>query len=164
MHVGSPRPALLAAVPVRLFVFDVLHLDGHPTIQLPYHERRALLDHLGLDGDRVWVPPAFDDAAHALDIAGGGFEGIVAKVNGGRYLPGRRSSNWRKHVSIREPGCSARPTACAAAQPLAQPSATSVGDGWRAPRSRSVTLLKDSSRPSTTTLRLRSGRLANIRS
>ncbi|WP_433616853.1 non-homologous end-joining DNA ligase [Dactylosporangium sp. CA-139114] len=106
VHVGSPRPALLAAVPVRLVVFDVLHLDGHPTIQLPYHERRALLEQLGLDGDRVWVPPVFDDAVHALDMARRGFEGIVAKANDGRYLPGRRSPSWRKHVFVSS--CDAR--------------------------------------------------------
>jgi hypothetical protein len=42
----NPRPAMLQ-------VFDILHLDGHSTRELPYRERRAMLDGLGLDGFRM---------------------------------------------------------------------------------------------------------------
>jgi ATP-dependent DNA ligase len=32
------------SVPVALIFFDVLELDGEPTLQLPYLERRELLE------------------------------------------------------------------------------------------------------------------------
>src|SRR5205085_12701053 len=55
---------------------------------------------LGLDGDRVSVAAAFDDADQALQVARAGHEGVVAKTHDGRYLPGRRSPSWRKHVFV----------------------------------------------------------------
>src|SRR5690349_7313921 len=64
MHVRSPTPGLLARVPVGYHVFDVLHLDGRSTVDLPYRHRRNLLAGLrsadGLDGV-VRVPPSFVD-------------------------------------------------------------------------------------------------------
>jgi ATP-dependent DNA ligase len=50
---GSARHAR----PVVLHVFDVLHLDGRSTRQLPYRDRRTLLDELALDGP-AWRTPA----------------------------------------------------------------------------------------------------------
>ena len=43
------------AHPVTLMIFDVLHLGGDATLDLPYHERRAPLDDLALDG-RIGEP------------------------------------------------------------------------------------------------------------
>lgn len=83
--------------PVVLLIFDLLRLDGEDLTGLPYEERRARLSGLGLAGPRWQVPPSSDDlddalaAAHAL-----GLEGVVAKRLGSRYLPGRRSNDWRK--------------------------------------------------------------------
>ena len=37
-------------VPLVFICFDVLHLDGEDTMGLVYHERRALLDSLELEG------------------------------------------------------------------------------------------------------------------
>jgi bifunctional non-homologous end joining protein LigD len=61
MHVRAPSPALLAEVPVLYQVFDVLHLDGEPTTELPYWRRRELLADLGLIDETVRVPPHFVD-------------------------------------------------------------------------------------------------------
>src|SRR5205085_8867601 len=43
--------------PVVYMIFDVLWLEGHTTMQLPYTERRALLEALELDGD-YWRTPS----------------------------------------------------------------------------------------------------------
>jgi hypothetical protein len=43
-------------VPLTYVIFDVLELDGEPTIARPYRERRALLDGLSLGGGRGSLP------------------------------------------------------------------------------------------------------------
>ncbi|MFF1649882.1 hypothetical protein [Streptomyces sp. NPDC058240] len=56
---GSPAKAARMAqvVPAHLVLFDAVHLDGHSLTGLPYTERRALLESLGLDGTH-WSTPA----------------------------------------------------------------------------------------------------------
>jgi bifunctional non-homologous end joining protein LigD len=77
--------------------FDLLHLDGHSTRALPYEQRRRLLEGLGMEGDRCWVPRAFTDGVALLAACRDQeLEGVVAKRLGGRYLPGLRSDSWRK--------------------------------------------------------------------
>ncbi len=106
MHVQRPTPTLRGQVPVTYLVFDLLHLDGHPTTRLPYAERRRLLEGLGLAGDSWQVPPHFEgsgsDALHASE--GAGLEGVVAKRLTSTYHPGARSTDWVKvkHVRMQE--------------------------------------------------------------
>jgi bifunctional non-homologous end joining protein LigD len=98
MHVREPTPRLLASVPVCYYIFDVLHLDGWSTLDLPYTDRRDLLDQLGVDDPQARIPPHFPGAATAaLHTARElGLEGVVCKRLTSRYLPGRRSALWRK--------------------------------------------------------------------
>lgn len=103
MHVVVPSAALLARVPVRLYVFDVLH-HGRPLIDEPYTARRETLQGLDLDRvDVVDVPPHWpaepgQDVGHELMAAARerGLEGVVAKRLASRYEPGRRSPSWVK--------------------------------------------------------------------
>ncbi|GGM51621.1 non-homologous end-joining DNA ligase [Dactylosporangium sucinum] len=112
MHVERPSAALLAAVSVRYYVFDLLYLDGESTVHLPYERRRSLLEGLGLPGlvqkganeagtYAVHVPRYFENrdrtiaAAHAF-----GLEGVMAKRLGSTYQPGRRSPDWVKHPFV----------------------------------------------------------------
>jgi bifunctional non-homologous end joining protein LigD len=84
--------------PVTYVIFDVLYLDGRSTIELPYVERRRLLEELALDGAH-WQTPAHHvgegeallEAARARDL-----EGVVAKRLDSPYRPGRRSGEWIK--------------------------------------------------------------------
>lgn len=100
MHVASAADARhrMAQVPVAWLGFDVLALDGSPTLDLPYTERRALLDGLGLAGPRWQVPPTHvGDGPSVLEASrAAGLEGIVAKKLDSRYEPGRRSRCWLK--------------------------------------------------------------------
>lgn len=97
MHVQSPSAALLADVPVRFYVFDLLRLDDESTIALPYEQRRQLLEELPLAGEVVRVPPSFDDGPRARAAAAAyGLEGVVAKRLGSPYRPGKRSIEWTK--------------------------------------------------------------------
>jgi bifunctional non-homologous end joining protein LigD len=87
-----------AVQPVVLMVFDVLWLAGHSTCELPYTERRTLLERLDLAGPYWQTPPttygggdAVLETSRAL-----GLEGVVAKRVDSLYLPGRRVDAWRK--------------------------------------------------------------------
>ena len=63
----NARPAAVAllaeSVPVTYLAFDLLYLDWRPTLDLPYRQRRELLDALALAGPSWQTPPAFTDAA-----------------------------------------------------------------------------------------------------
>jgi bifunctional non-homologous end joining protein LigD len=95
-----PSAELLAQVPVSYVVFDLLHLDGEPTVDLPYVERRRLLTEVGITHPRLLVPAhqvdvdphTLLDVARAHDI-----EGIVGKRLDSPYRPGR-SPAWLKHA------------------------------------------------------------------
>jgi bifunctional non-homologous end joining protein LigD len=100
MQAGSAAAVrkLVPERPVVCMLFDLLWLDGHSTCELPYHERRALLERLALTGPAWQTPPASvgnGDAvlATAREL---GLEGVVAKRLDSTYRPGRRSDAWRK--------------------------------------------------------------------
>jgi bifunctional non-homologous end joining protein LigD len=91
------------AQPVVLMVFDVLWLAGHSTCELPYEERRTLLERLELAGPHWQTPPTTYGIAGAATGAtvletsrALGLEGVVAKRVDSLYLPGRRADAWRK--------------------------------------------------------------------
>ncbi len=100
MHLRAPAVELQERVPVSLYVFDVLQIDGERLLSEPFDVRRERLLGLGLDVlARVAVPPSFIDVtgAQLLGVAGQhGLEGVVAKRRTSRYEPGRRSSAWVK--------------------------------------------------------------------
>ena len=81
-----------------LHVFDVLQVDGHDTVDLPYEDRRRLLGQLVERGDN-WLVPGhrLGGGAELLAATGDqGLEGVMAKRLGSPYQPGKRSPNWRK--------------------------------------------------------------------
>jgi bifunctional non-homologous end joining protein LigD len=89
---------LAETMPVTYILFDLLWLDGHSLMDLPYVERRARLDALKLDGEH-WRTPAFQSGEGAAMLAATrehGLEGVVLKRLDSRYLPGRRDGGWRK--------------------------------------------------------------------
>lgn len=100
MHVQSAavQRRLAGEVPVTYLVFDLLRLDGSPTLDLPYERRRALLEGLALDGPS-WRTPAVSqgDPRPVLAFAREHrMEGVVAKRLDAPYESGRRSRSWIK--------------------------------------------------------------------
>ena len=100
MHVTSPSAIrrLQSSMPVMYAIFDLLYLDGHSLMELPYRERRERLEALNLSGTAWRVPAAHPGEGKLLleATAKQGLEGIVAKRLDCRYEPGRRSGNWLK--------------------------------------------------------------------
>ncbi len=88
--------------PIVYMVFDVLWLAGHSTCELPYRERRALLDRLDLAGPSWQTPPTtFGAGAGVLETSRAlGLEGVVAKRADSPYRPGRRADTWRKVKAV----------------------------------------------------------------
>jgi bifunctional non-homologous end joining protein LigD len=93
--------------PVTYMLFDLLWLDGRDLTGLPYSERRAELDELGLDDER-WQVPEFvrGDGARLLSVTRDlQLEGVVAKPLDSIYIPGRRTSwvkikNWNRQEVV----------------------------------------------------------------
>jgi DNA ligase-1 len=89
-------------LPLRLFVFDIMFLNGNSMIDLPYSERRKEIDHLFSDTDTIAktkmivtddpnkIDKFFDSALES------GLEGIVAKRLESVYSAGARNFNWIK--------------------------------------------------------------------
>jgi bifunctional non-homologous end joining protein LigD len=104
MHASSAAKvaALRGEVAVTYVIFDLLRLDGVDTFALPYLDRRELLtDLVETAGD--WSVPAHqlgDGEALFAAATAHGLEGIMAKRVDSTYLPGKRSSAWRK-VKVR---------------------------------------------------------------
>ncbi|MEA2358814.1 MAG: bifunctional non-ous end joining protein LigD [Solirubrobacteraceae bacterium] len=101
MHVGSESAVrrLARDTPVTYMIFDLLWLDGHSLMELPYAERRARLEELDLkEGERWRVPEHV--VGHGAELlaatAEQGLEGVIAKRLDSPYEPGRRSANWLK--------------------------------------------------------------------
>jgi bifunctional non-homologous end joining protein LigD len=90
---------LMRSIPVTYVVFDLLWLDGHSLMDLPYMERRERLGELvGLDGEH-WRTPELqvgDGAGLLAATRELGMEGIVGKRLNSRYTPGRRGGGWIK--------------------------------------------------------------------
>jgi len=82
--------------PVIYVLYDVLHLDGRPTTDSPYAERRALLEDLGLNGSAWQTAPSFPRSEAAAVRAAAreqGLAGVVAKRLAAPYRTGR-SPDW----------------------------------------------------------------------
>jgi bifunctional non-homologous end joining protein LigD len=89
---------LSASTPVVYAIFDLLYLDGHSLMGLPYAERRSRLEQLELGGPAWRIPANHPGQGSRLLQAtrAQGLEGIVAKRLDSRYEPGRRSGAWLK--------------------------------------------------------------------
>lgn len=92
-------PAASSRVPLTVWFFDLLHVDGVDLVDEPLATRR---DRLGeLLGDRHRVPglvtgdPVAADAWFAATVAAG-HEGVLVKDPAAGYAAGRRGSGWVK--------------------------------------------------------------------
>ncbi|PZM96991.1 MAG: DNA ligase [Actinobacteria bacterium] len=100
MHALRPSRPLLRAVPIRLYLFDVLQYEAAVTLDWPYQRRRALLDGLTFPPGPVDVPPYWTGPGASEDVLAAaqelGLEGVVAKRLDSPYQMGRRSPDWIK--------------------------------------------------------------------
>jgi bifunctional non-homologous end joining protein LigD len=105
IHLGSEALVRerMRTIPVTYMLFDVLHLSGRSTRELPYEERRAVLEGLDLDGPS-WQTPGYHAGEGSALLAVSrekGLEGVIAKRLGSVYEPGSRGGAWLKVKNVR---------------------------------------------------------------
>ncbi len=91
--------ALVERIPLRLYLFDALLMDGTLLIDLPYEERWARL--VGAVPAEVLVPrlvrPTLEEGqAFFREALEAGHEGVMAKDLRSLYTPGKRGKRWLK--------------------------------------------------------------------
>jgi len=95
----DPRPRLDPATleTRRAFVaWDLVELDGQPLHDIPYQERRRLLESVIIENVRVRISPAVRAPIRGwLDAwRADGFTHFVAKQANSRYHPGETAPDW----------------------------------------------------------------------
>lgn len=84
------------------YVFDLLHLNGHDTVELPLLDRKQLLKSLLPESPHI----QYCDHVEAMGITvyeqaiAMGMEGVIAKKSNSTYDPNLRSSNWLKFKKV----------------------------------------------------------------
>jgi DNA ligase-1 len=96
---------LAAQIPLRLFLFDLIYLDGRSVIDLPLRERRALLEKISdpaLLADQILTSSAGQaEEIYRLALEAG-HEGLILKNPASVYAPGKRGKNWLKIKPVME--------------------------------------------------------------
>jgi bifunctional non-homologous end joining protein LigD len=94
-RLARDRPALF-------MIADLLWLDGHSAMDLPWRGRRQLLDELSPAGDRWQTPAAHPGEGRPLldATSAQGLPGIVAKRLDSPYQPGAVSPDWRSIAAV----------------------------------------------------------------
>ena len=93
-------------IPVQLYLFDILYLNGESLIALPYLQRRKILaENSGeIPLTKQIVTDKKEDAEKFLKEAiDAGHEGLMAKRIDSPYTPGIRGKHWLKIKPVLEP-------------------------------------------------------------
>jgi DNA ligase-1 len=93
-------------IPVKLYLFDVLYLNGESLISFPYLQRRQILaENVGeLPLTTQMITGKKEVAEKFLKEAiGAGHEGVMVKKLDSPYTPGTRGKRWFKIKQVLEP-------------------------------------------------------------
>jgi len=95
-----------AEQPVRLFLFDLMSLDGAWLIDVPYADRYAALKELATDAGlelagRILPASVVEGQQFYARAIGEGYEGVMAKGLDSHYTPGARGRGWLKIKTAR---------------------------------------------------------------
>ena len=99
VDVASKKSRAVAAQPLSVFFFDILHRDGVDLLDAPTTERLAALDALVPPRHRVDRLATSDPSAAAAFLEAtlaAGHEGVMAKSPDAPYQAGRRGAGWLK--------------------------------------------------------------------
>jgi DNA ligase-1 len=97
---------MVERIPVRLYLFDILYLDGKSLISIPYLQRRQILNE-NIGGIAPTVQIVTDESQQAQEFLeramSEGHEGLMAKKVDSKYTPGIRGKHWLKIKPVLEP-------------------------------------------------------------
>lgn len=96
---------LAAQIPLRIFLFDLIYLDGKSVTHLPLSERRALLE--GIAAPALLADQVLSGSVEAVEeiyrqALAAGHEGLILKNPSSVYAPGKRGKNWLKIKPVME--------------------------------------------------------------
>ena len=105
MHLASESAVRrrMADTPATYVAFDLLFLDGRSTVDLPYADRRRLLEQLALDGAGLLSPATTPATAppSSSSPASAASRDSSPSASTRAYAPGRRSRAWVKVKNVR---------------------------------------------------------------
>jgi bifunctional non-homologous end joining protein LigD len=103
LGITDPDEALATGIPIFYYVFDLLHLDGEATTELPLIWRKRLMRQAFRFGDplRYTTHRVGDGEAAYRKACARGDEGVIAKLADAPY-EGRRSRTWLKFKCSRD--------------------------------------------------------------
>ncbi len=94
--------AKAVSMPLKLFAFDIMYLNGKSIMDEPYHKRRNMLESI-LKNSRTIVPSGQIITTSAKELEKyfqetieDGLEGIIAKELNSKYVAGARKFTWIK--------------------------------------------------------------------
>jgi len=99
-HLSKPDEIAIRRqiVPVLLYVFDILSIDGESLVDLPLRERLVILDAQVRTTDNLKILPHVPEHGVRMmeSAASIGAEGLIAKRLDSKYQYGKRSPDWLK--------------------------------------------------------------------
>jgi len=93
-------------IPVKLYLFDVIYIDGKSLVSKPYTERRMKLGEIAGNiplTEQVITRNASEAENFLKEAMSKGHEGLMAKKLDSPYTPGIRGKKWFKIKPILEP-------------------------------------------------------------
>jgi len=103
IHVLSPGPSLIRRIPVELWLFDCLVIEGDDIRALPWTQRRARLEQLVKPNALLRLTPILTGTFERLyqRACKSGAEGLIGKRADSAYQT-KRSGNWVKLKCVNE--------------------------------------------------------------
>ena len=110
MNLQSPSEIERARkqIPVELYAFDLLWLDGEDLTGRPLRERRGLLEEVTVPGGKgLQLTLVVEEEGRSFyeQAKKFGFEGVMAKLTSSRYHPDKRTKDWRKIKILNRQDC-----------------------------------------------------------
>jgi len=97
---------MMEKIPVKLYLFDILYLNGEGLISMPYTQRRQILaENVGkIPLTKQIITSQVGEAEQFLkESINAGHEGLVTKKLDSEYTPGIRGKHWLKIKPVLEP-------------------------------------------------------------
>ncbi|HYA77585.1 MAG TPA: ATP-dependent DNA ligase [Verrucomicrobiae bacterium] len=99
-------PGMAKRIPLTLYLFDVLYLNGESLITLPYLQRRQILAQNAGDlalSKQIVTDEIGQAEGFLKEALAAGHEGLMAKKLDSPYTPGNRGKKWLKIKTVLEP-------------------------------------------------------------
>ncbi len=99
---------MLEKIPIKVYLFDILYINGEEIIDKPLKERRAILESIVEKSEKITVADqVVTDSVEKVEeiynqALDAGHEGVMMKNLNSPYIPGKRGKNWLKLKPVME--------------------------------------------------------------